>query len=180
MSQLKTKYQDDLRATLVESLGLKNTMQAPKLEKIILNLSVDASNRDILKDLTADLATIAGQAPAVTKAKKSISNFKLREGMEIGARVTLRGKMMYDFLDRLVNAALPRIRDFRGVPTKGFDGRGNYNFGLVDQTIFPEIDPDKVKEIHGMNVTIVTSTKNDDHALALLKGLGMPFENATS
>jgi large subunit ribosomal protein L5 len=175
MSNLKQKYVTELKASLKEDLGLSNVMQVPHLCKIVLNIGVSVDKRDTLKDLTSDLGLITGQLPLTTKARKSIANFKLREGMLLGAKTTLRGTKMYEFLDRLVNSALPRIRDFRGLSVKQFDSRGNYNFGIDDHTIFPEMDPDEVKHVHGMNITLVTSTSDDNAALALLKGFGMPF-----
>jgi large subunit ribosomal protein L5 len=151
-------------------------MQVPNLKKIVLNLCVSVNNeRDTLKALADDLGKITGQKAVITKAKKSVSNFKLREGMPIGARVTLRGDRMYEFMDRLVNVALPRIRDFRGIPNTSFDGRGNYSMGLQEQTVFPEIDPDKVKSTHGMDITFVTSASEDEEAKEMLSLMGMPF-----
>jgi large subunit ribosomal protein L5 len=151
-------------------------MQVPNLKKIVLNLCVSVNNeRDTLKALADDLGKITGQKAVITKAKKSVSNFKLREGMPIGARVTLRGDRMYEFMDRLVNVALPRIRDFRGIPNTSFDGRGNYSMGLQEQTVFPEIDPDKVKSTHGMDITFVTSASKDEEAKEMLSLMGMPF-----
>lgn len=173
---LKTKYNEVVAPELMKTQGYKNKMQAPKLEKIVLNLCVSVDNdRDALQAVAADLATITGQRPVITKAKISVSNFKLREGMPIGAKVTLRSNRMYEFMDRLVNVALPRIRDFRGIPVKSFDGNGNYSMGLQEQTVFPEIDPDKVKKIHGMDITFVTSAKNDGEAKEFLTLMGMPF-----
>lgn len=177
MSMLRNKFRDEIRPVLQKELGLSNVMQVPELEKITLNIAVKAGEKELLADLVADLKTIAGQAPVVTKSRKSISNFKLRSGMEIGAKITLRGARMYDFLERMIHAALPRIRDFRGLSRKSFDGKGNYNFGIDDHTIFPEIDPDNVKHVHGMNITIVTTAKRDEHACELLAKLGMPFAN---
>lgn len=175
MTTLKEQYKTTIKLALQKALDLKNPMEVPVLEKIVINVGIKAVDKDVLKDVVENLRKITGQSPVVTKAKKSISNFKLREGMDIGAKVTLRGDRMYDFFSRLVNAALPRIRDFRGLPAKGFDGRGNYNFGLEDQTIFPEIDPDFVKKVHGMDIAVVTSSRTDKGAQALLKHLGMPF-----
>jgi large subunit ribosomal protein L5 len=166
-SRLKEKYQKEIKQSLQKELGLDNGMAVPKLEKIVINMG--------LGEATQNTASIAGQKPVITKAKKSIAAFKLREGMPIGAMVTLRGDKMYEFLDRLVAVALPRVRDFRGVSSKSFDGRGNYTLGLRDQLIFPEIDYAKVDKTKGMNVTIVTTAKDDDGARALLKGFGMPF-----
>ena len=154
-------------------------MDVPKLSKVVVNIAVNAQvDRDTLKVAAEDLAKITGQRPAITKATKSISNFKLREGMPIGARVTLRGERMYEFLERLIHATLPRIRDFRGVSAKSFDGRGNYSLGLKEQTLFPEIEADKVKRLQGMDITIVTTAKTNADAKELLKLLGMPFANA--
>ncbi|HEU5400268.1 MAG TPA: 50S ribosomal protein L5 [Terriglobales bacterium] len=164
----------------MKELGLKNVMAVPKLEKVVVNMGVGEAtqNAKVLDPAVAELQQITGQKPVITKAKKSIAAFKVREGMPIGAMVTLRGDRMYEFLDRLMNVALPRVRDFRGVSTKSFDGRGNYTLGLHDQLIFPEIDYAKVEKLKGMNVTIVTTAKSDDHARALLKQIGMPFRTA--
>ena len=173
---MKAKYEDRVAPELVKSQGYKNKMQVPKIKKIVLNLCVStAHDRDALQAVADDLGKITGQRPVITKAKISVSNFKLREGMPIGAKVTLRNKRMYEFMDRLVNVALPRIRDFRGIPGSSFDGQGNYSMGLQEQTVFPEIDPDKVKKVHGMDVTFVTSAKSDVEARELLKLMGMPF-----
>lgn len=173
---LKTKYKDAVAPKLIESLGYSSKMQVPALKKIVLNLCVSlAHDRDTLTALAEDLGKITGQKAVITKAKKSVSNFKLREGMPIGARVTLRGDRMYEFMDRLVNVTLPRIRDFRGLPGSSFDGQGNYSMGLQEQTVFPEIDPDKVKKSHGMDITFVTSATTDVEAKELLALMGMPF-----
>jgi len=173
---MKTKYVESVVPALIESQGYENKMQVPTIDKVVLNLCVSLSHdRDVLQALADDLGKITGQRAVITKAKKSVSNFKLREGMSIGAKVTLRGDRMYEFLDRLLNVALSRIRDFRGVPADSFDGQGNYSMGLQEQTVFPEIDPDKVKKVHGMDVTIVTSAKTDAEARELLKLMGMPF-----
>jgi large subunit ribosomal protein L5 len=173
---MKTKYTEEIAPELIKSQGYSNRMQVPKLKKIVINLCVSvAHDRDVLQALAADLGTITGQKAVITKARVSVSNFKLREGMSIGAKVTLRNNRMYEFLDRLVNAVLPRIRDFRGIPADAFDGQGNYSMGMQEQTVFPEIDPDKVKKVHGMDITFVTSAKSDDEARALLKLMGMPF-----
>jgi large subunit ribosomal protein L5 len=178
---LKETYKTKVVPELQKRLALKNRMQVPRLEKIILNMGFDAAmDKDVLKVLTQELAQISGQKPVVTKSRKSISNFKIRQGMNVGAKVTLRGPRMYDFLERLVHLSLPRIRDFRGVPAKGFDGRGNYSMGLTEQTIFPEIDPDSVKSVQGMNITIVTSARSDEHCKQLLALLGMPFAGAVT
>lgn len=177
-ARLSVKYKDEVREQLRKSRGYDNPMQIPAIKKIVVNMSVDTSvDKDQFKTMTEELAMITGQKPVVTMARKSVSNFKLREGMPIGAKVTLRGTLMYEFLDRLLYVALPRIRDFRGISTKSFDGQGNYSLGLNDQTYFPEIDPDKVKRNQGMDITIVTSAENDDEARELLKLMGMPFEN---
>ncbi|MFO7536039.1 MAG: 50S ribosomal protein L5 [Kiritimatiellia bacterium] len=173
---LKETYKEKVVPELQKRLALKNRMQVPRLEKIILNMGFDAAmDKDVMKVLTQELAMISGQKPVVTKSRKSISNFKIRQGMNVGAKVTLRGPRMYDFLERLVHLTLPRIRDFRGVPARGFDSRGNYSMGLTEQTIFPEIDPDSVKTVQGMNITIVTSARSDEHCKQLLAMLGMPF-----
>ncbi|HYK36794.1 50S ribosomal protein L5 [Alloacidobacterium sp.] len=176
-ARLKEKYQKEIKGALQKELGLENTMAVPRLEKIVLNMGLGEStqNNKMLDPLVADLASITGQKPVLTKAKKSIAAFKVREGMSIGAMVTLRGDAMYEFLDRLISVALPRVRDFRGVSTKSFDGRGNYTLGLRDQLIFAEIDYAKVDKLKGMNVTIVTSAQDDNSARALLKQFGMPF-----
>lgn len=176
MARLKDKYEKEIVAALTERYGYKNPMQVPKITKIVINMGVNTSlDHDVFKSLLDDLAQITGQKPIVRRAKKSIANFVLREGMPIGAKVTLRGKRMYEFLDRLVNVALSRLRDFRGVSPKGFDGRGNYTLGLREQVIFTEIDPDKVKRIQGMDITINTTAKENSEAKELLKLFGMPF-----
>jgi large subunit ribosomal protein L5 len=176
-ARLKEKYQKEIRAALQKELNLENTMAVPRLEKIVLNMGLGEAtqNNKLVDPLVGDLASIAGQKPVLTKAKKSIAAFKVREGMAIGAMVTLRGDTMYEFLDRLISVALPRVRDFRGVSTKSFDGRGNYTLGLRDQLIFAEIDYSKVEKLKGMNVTIVTSASDDNSARALLKQFGVPF-----
>ena len=176
-ARLKEKYQKEIKGALQKELGLENTMAVPRLEKIVLNMGLGEStqNSKMIDPLVADLASITGQKQVLTKAKKSIAAFKVREGMSIGAMVTLRGDAMYEFLDRLISVALPRVRDFRGVSTKSFDGRGNYTLGLRDQLIFAEIDYAKVDKLKGMNVTIVTSAQDDNSARALLKQFGMPF-----
>jgi large subunit ribosomal protein L5 len=176
-ARLKEKYHGEIKQALQKELGLENPMAVPKLEKIVINMGLGEATQNvkIMDPLLADLGAIAGQKPVITKAKKSIAAFKLREGMPIGAMVTLRGDTMYEFLDRLISVALPRVRDFRGVSSKSFDGRGNYTLGLRDQLIFPEIDYAKVDKTKGMNVTIVTSAKDDNGARELLKGFGMPF-----
>ena len=176
-TRLKEKYQKEIKQGLQKDLGLDNIMAVPKLEKIVINMGLGEATQNvkIMDPLLADLGAIAGQKPVITKAKKSIAAFKLREGMPIGAMVTLRGDTMYEFLDRLIAVALPRVRDFRGVSSKSFDGRGNYTLGLRDQLIFPEIDYAKVDKTKGMNVTIVTTAKDDNGARELLKAFGMPF-----
>lgn len=177
MNRIEKKYRDEIAQNLKDELGLANVMEIPKLEKIVINMGVGEAigNSKALDKAVDQLSLIAGQKAVVTTAKKSISNFKLREGMAIGCRVTLRGSQMFHFFDRLVNIALPRVRDFRGVPTKSFDGRGNYTLGIKDQLIFPEIDYNTVDKTRGMNVCIVTTAKNDEHARGLLTHLGMPF-----
>ena len=176
-ARLKEKYHGEIKAGLQKELGLDNAMAVPKLQKIVINMGLGEATQNvkIMDPLLADLGAIAGQKPVITKAKKSIAAFKLREGMPIGAMVTLRGDAMYEFLDRLISVALPRVRDFRGVSSKSFDGRGNYTLGLRDQLIFPEIDYAKVDKTKGMNVTIVTSATDDNGARELLKSFGMPF-----
>ncbi len=176
-ARLKEKYHSEIKQALQKELGLANAMAVPKLDKIVINMGLGEATQNvkIMDPLLSDLGAIAGQKPVITKAKKSIAAFKLREGMPIGAMVTLRGDAMYEFLDRLIAVALPRVRDFRGVSSKSFDGRGNYTLGLRDQLIFPEIDYAKVDKLKGMNVTIVTTSKNDNGARELLKGFGMPF-----
>jgi large subunit ribosomal protein L5 len=176
-TRFKEKYLSEIRPAIAKELGIENAMAIPKLEKIIINMGLGEATQNvkIMDPLVADLASISGQKPIVTKAKKSIAQFKVREGMPIGAMVTLRGDKMYEFLDRLITIALPRVRDFRGVSSKSFDGRGNYTLGLRDQLIFAEIDYAKVDKIKGMNVTIVTTAADDNGARALLKGFGMPF-----
>jgi large subunit ribosomal protein L5 len=176
-SRLNTKYKTEIKGSLQKELGLDNHMAVPRIEKIVINMGLGEATQNvkIMDPLVADLAAIAGQKPIVTKAKKSIAAFKLREGMPIGAMVTLRGDVMYEFLDRLISIALPRVRDFRGVSPKSFDGRGNYTLGLRDQLLFAEIDYSKVDKTKGMNVTIVTTAQSDDDARSLLKAFGMPF-----
>ena len=176
-ARLKEKFTTEIKSQLQKELGIQNVMAVPKIEKIVINMGVGEAtqNNKIVDPLVADLGSITGQKPVITKAKKSIAAFKLREGMPIGAMVTLRGDAMYEFLDRLISVALPRVRDFRGVSTKSFDGRGNYTLGLRDQLIFPEIDYSKVEKTKGMNVTIVTTAKDDNEARTLLRSFGMPF-----
>ena len=175
--RLKELFHKTVVQAVMKERGFGNPYQVPRLEKVVINMGVGEGrdNAKILDFATADLQAIAGQKPVVTKAKKSIANFKLREGVPIGAKVTLRGARMYEFLDRLINVALPRVRDFRGVPPKGFDGRGNYALGLREQVIFPEIVYDKVDKVRGMDINIVTTARTDEDAKALLAHLGMPF-----
>lgn len=179
-ARLREKYQNEIKPALQKELALKNSMAVPRLEKIVLNMGLGEAtqNSKLLDPLVADLAAIAGQKPVTTRAKKSIAAFKVREGMPIGAMVTLRGNAMYEFLDRLIQIGLPRVRDFRGVSTKSFDGRGNYTLGMRDQLIFPEIDYSKVEKLKGMNVTIVTTAPDDNQARSLLKAFGIPFRTA--
>ena len=176
-ARLKEKYQTEVRKKLQDQFGIKNPMAVPKVEKVVLNMGMGEaiSNAKILDSAVDELGQITGQKPIITKAKKSIASFKLREGQSIGAMVTLRGEKMYEFLDRLISTALPRVRDFRGVPSKSFDGRGNYTLGIRDHVIFPEIDVAKIDKSKGMNITIVTTAKNDEQARFLLRELGMPF-----
>ncbi|HBA83562.1 MAG TPA: 50S ribosomal protein L5 [Verrucomicrobia bacterium] len=179
MSKLKEKYLKEVVPALKKTGKYANPMDVPKLTKVVINMGVKADvERDALKALADDLAKITGQKAVITKATKSIANFKLREGMAIGAKVTLRGERMYLFLERMIHAALPRIRDFRGVSPKAFDGRGNYTLGLKEQTIFPEIQPDQVKRTQGMDITMVTTAKTNDDARELLKLMGIPFAGA--
>jgi large subunit ribosomal protein L5 len=176
-ARLKEKYTKEIKPALLKELGLKNTMAVPRLEKIVLNMGLGEATQNVkvMDPLMTDLGLITGQKPVTTRAKKSIAAFKVREGMPIGAMVTLRGEKMYEFLDRLISTALPRVRDFKGVSTKSFDGRGNYTLGVRDQLIFPEIDYSRVDKLKGMNVTIVTTAKDDQQAKALLQHFGMPF-----
>lgn len=175
--RIKEKYEKEIVPALMKRFGYKNVMQAPKLEKIVVNVGMgDAiQNVKLLDAVSADLAAISGQKPVICRAKKAISNFKLRAGMPIGCMVTLRKARLYEFFDRLVNVAIPRIRDFRGTSPNSFDGRGNYNLGIGEQIIFPEIDYDKVEKIKGMSITIVTTAKTDEEGFELLKSLGIPF-----
>ena len=177
MDRLKEKYQQEVAPALTEKFGYKNVMQLPKVEKIIINMGVGEAvgNPKALDAAVTDLTAIAGQKPQLTRAKKSLAAWKLREGMPIGCKVTLRGTRMYQFLDKFMNVALPRVRDFRGVSEKAFDGRGNYAVGLREQLIFPEIDYDKIDKIRGMNIVIVTSAHTDEEAKELLRLMGMPF-----
>ncbi|MGH2710799.1 MAG: 50S ribosomal protein L5 [Actinomycetota bacterium] len=175
--RLKTRYREELLPALQKELGFTNPMRVPRMEKIVVNMGVGEAARDakVLDGALEDIATITGQKPLVTKARKSIANFKLREGMAIGAKVTLRGDRMWEFLDRLLATALPRIRDFRGLNPRAFDGRGNYTLGLTEQLVFPEIDYDKVDTVRGMDITVVTTAVTDDEGRALLRALGFPF-----
>jgi large subunit ribosomal protein L5 len=178
MNRLQEKYKETIVPALIEKFNYSSVMQAPKISKIIINIGAgDAvQNPKVLDDAVNELAQITGQKPLVTRAKKSIATFKLREGMPIGCKVTLRGERMYEFFDKLVTIALPRVRDFRGVNPKGFDGRGNYTLGVKEQLIFPEINYDKVSKIRGMDIVIVTTANTDQEAFELLKGFGMPFK----
>jgi len=180
MSSLRERYKTEVVKALREARGYRNPMQVPRLLKIVVNMSIKATEeKDVLKGVAEDLGRITGQKPVITKSRKSISNFKLRAGMPIGAKVTLRGALMFDFLERLIAAVLPRIRDFRGVP-RSFDGRGSLTMGLKEQTLFPEIQADHVKRTQGMDITIVTSAATDEEALELLKLLGVPFASAAA
>ena len=177
--RLKVKYQTEIVPNLMKEFGFKSIMQVPKIEKICVNqgLGDGIADKKIIDNAINELTAITGQKSVSTKSKKDISNFKLRKGMPIGVRVTLRGEKMYDFLDRLISIALPRVRDFRGINDKGFDGRGNYTLGVTEQIIFPEIDIDKISKLNGMDITFVTNTKKDNEAFALLKEFGIPFKN---
>ena len=178
MSRLREKYENVAKPELIKQFNYTSVMQAPRLEKIVVNMGVgDAvTNSKVLDDAVLELKTLTGQQPVITKARKSVSNFKLREGMPIGTKVTLRGEKMYHFLDKLVSIALPRVRDFRGVSANSFDGRGNYTLGVKEQIIFPEINLDKVKRVRGMDIIIVTTAETDQEGFELLKHLGMPFK----
>lgn len=179
MARLKEDYTARVAGELKEAFGYKNVMEIPKITKIVVNMGVGeaAGNAKLLEGAIADMTAITGQKPIVTKARKSIANFKLRDGMSVGCRVTLRGEIMWEFFDRLVNIALPRIRDFRGISPKSFDGRGNYTLGLKEQIIFPEIDYDKVDKVRGMDITICTSANTNEEGRALLKAFSMPFRS---
>ena len=176
-ARLKERFEKEIKGSLMKEFGFTNPMQVPKLEKVVVNMGLgEAINNGKVLDASVDqLAQITGQKPVVTKARKSIANFKLRQGQSIGAMVTLRGDRAYEFLDRLVSIALPRVRDFKGVSPKAFDGKGNYTLGIREQIIFPEINYDKVEKIKGLNITVVTSARNDEEGRALLRALGMPF-----
>ena len=180
MPNLKKKYQEEVAPALMQKFGYKSTMQIPKLDKIVVNCGCGEArdNAKVLEAVVGDLTKITGQKAIITKAKKSVANFKLREGMPIGAKVTLRGDRMWEFVDRLFNVALPRVRDFRGISAEAFDGRGNYSLGLKEQIIFPEIEYDKVEKLRGMNIAICTTAKTDEEARELLKALGAPFVTA--
>jgi large subunit ribosomal protein L5 len=177
-ARLYTQYKDEIVPTLKEEFGYENIMAIPKLQKIVINVGAGDAINDAkyLDTVVENVGKITGQQPIKTKAKKSVSNFKLREGMPIGCKVTLRKKVMYEFLDRLINLALPRTRDFQGIPNKSFDGRGNYTMGIKEHTIFPEIDIDNTNRVHGMDITFVTNAETDEEAFALLKHFGMPFK----
>jgi|TARA_B100001964_G_scaffold91884_2_gene103177 large subunit ribosomal protein L5 len=178
VARLKERYRDELRGQLQEELGLSNPMAVPKLLKIVVNVGVGRATQDIkeLDRAVDELTAITGQKPSIRRARKSVASFRLREGMPIGAKVTLRGERMFEFLDRLISIVLPRVRDFRGVSRDAFDGRGNYTMGLKDQLIFPEVDYTQVDRVRGMNVTICTTAESDEPARALLQGLGIPFQ----
>ncbi|MEX0639076.1 MAG: 50S ribosomal protein L5 [Balneolaceae bacterium] len=177
-ARLHTFYKDEIVDKMISEFGYENRMGVPRLQKIVINVGVGEAidNQKMLDTIVDNVATICGQQPVKTKAKKSISNFKLRENVPIGCKATLRKRIMYEFLDRLIHLALPRTRDFQGVPDKSFDGRGNYTMGITEHTIFPEIDIDKVEKIHGMDVTFVTNAETDEEAFALLKYFGLPFQ----
>ncbi len=176
-ARLKERFEKEIRPALMKEFGFKNPMQAPRLDKVVVNMGLgEAINNGKIIDASVEqLGQITGQKPVITKARKSIANFKLRQGQSIGAMVTLRGDRAYEFLDRLMNIALPRVRDFKGVSPKAFDGKGNYTLGVREQIIFPEINYDKVEKIKGLNITVVTTARNDEEGRALLKALGMPF-----
>lgn len=178
MSVIQSKYENVVRPELIKAFNYTSVMEVPKIDKIVINMGVGDAvfNAKVLDDAVAELELLAGQKPVVTKAKNSISNFKLREGMPIGAKVTLRGDRMYYFLEKLISVALPRVRDFRGISANSFDGRGNYTVGIKEQIIFPEISLDKVKKVRGMDIVIVTTANTDQEARELLRGLGMPFK----
>jgi large subunit ribosomal protein L5 len=179
--RLQEYYENTVRGRLQEQFGYRSVMQVPKLQKVVINVGLGEAtkNSKLLDSVVAELGQITGQKAVVRRAKKAISNFSLRQGMPVGVSVTLRRERMWEFLDRFINVAIPRIRDFRGVPTRSFDGRGNYTMGVKEQLIFPEINYDKVEQIHGMDITLVTSTDRDDEGLALLRELGMPFRGET-
>ncbi|GIT82630.1 50S ribosomal protein L5 [Acinetobacter seohaensis] len=178
MARLKTRYNDELKAQLQEQLGVKNVMEIPRITKITINMGVGAAAADkkLLDGALSDMQAIAGQKPVLTLARKSIAGFKIRDGWPIGCKVTLRGERMYEFLDRLISIAIPRIRDFRGFSSKSFDGRGNYSMGLKEQIMFPEIDFDKIDQIRGMDITITTTARTDEEGRALMRAFGFPFK----
>jgi large subunit ribosomal protein L5 len=180
MARLKEKYLNEVRPALMERFPYKNALEAPRLEKVVINMGVGEAkdNPKALDAAVNDMTLIAGQRPVITKARKSVASFKIREGMSIGCKVTLRGERMYEFLDKLMNVALPRVRDFRGVSPKSFDGRGNYSLGLREQLIFPEINYDQVDKVRGMDIIIVTTANSDEEARELLRTMGMPFRTA--
>ncbi|MBT8207616.1 MAG: 50S ribosomal protein L5 [Acidimicrobiia bacterium] len=180
-SRLRKHYQDEVVPSLQQEFGIENIMAVPRINKIVVNVGLGEATQNVklLDDAAEELTQLTGQRAVITRARKSIANFKLREGMPIGCRVTLRGRQMWDFLDRLISTALPRVRDFRGIPTKSFDGRGNFTLGIRDHLIFPDLDYNKIDKPKGLNVTIVTSAERDDQALHLLRGLGMPFRKAS-
>lgn len=175
--RLLTHYHEKARPALAEQFGFTNPHQIPSIQKVVINVGVGGAtkNQKLLDSVVQEIETITGQKPVITKARKSISNFSLREGMPVGCSITLRGSRMYEFLDRLVSVAIPRVRDFRGLPTRSFDGRGNYTMGVKEQIIFPEIEYDRVNQIHGMDISVVTSTNKDDEGFALLRQMGFPF-----
>ena len=179
MARLKEMYQNEIVEAMIKKFGYKNIMEVPKLDKIVINMGVGEAkdNAKVLDSAVRDLEIITGQKAVLTKAKKSVANFKLREGMPIGVKVTLRGEKMYEFVDRLFNVALPRVRDFHGINGNSFDGRGNYSFGIKEQLIFPEIEYDKIDAVRGMDIAFVTTAQTDEEAKALLKALGAPFAN---
>jgi large subunit ribosomal protein L5 len=181
MARLQQQYREKIVPDLIAKFGYKSSMQVPRISKITLNMGVSeaVADKKVMEHATGDLTKIAGQKPVVTKAKKPIAGFKIRQGYPIGCMVTLRGARMYEFLDRFITLAVPRIRDFRGLPNRSFDGRGNYTFGIKEQMIFPEVDFDKVEKVHGMDITIVTTAGRDDLAMALLREFGWPFRNET-
>lgn len=180
MARLKDKYRNEVVPAMMQKFGYKNIMQVPKLEKVVVNMGLGEAiqNSKVIDSAVSDLMTITGQKPVVTKAKKSIAAFKLRAGMSVGAKVTLRGDRMYEFVDKLFNVALPRVRDFRGISPKSFDGRGNYSLGIREQLIFPEIEYDKIDKVRGMDIIFVTTAKTDEEARELLRLMGMPFRAA--
>ena len=177
MSRLAQTYQKDIKPELIKKFGYKNNLAVPSLEKIVLNMGVGEATQDrkVMEHAVNDLTAIAGQKPVVTRAKKSVASFKLREGMSVGCKVTLRRKKMYDFIDRLINVALPRVRDFRGISSKSFDGKGNYSLGIKEQIVFPEINYDKTDKIRGLDIIICTTATTDEEAKALLEGFNFPF-----